>query len=558
MQSVIKKFSILTFLLFEVVWFFSAESSEEMKVWIFFKDRPYLKNQNSMIQRIPFSEKAIERRLTRGSGGWNENDFLIEASYVENVKKAGAKVLLASRWLNAVSATCDSRCRTNLSKLTFISTLRPVGNYRRENAKISQNIQFMKASNNSADTLELEYGLSRDQLEQIKVIEAHVKGYAGQGETVAIMSTGFRKDHQAFRGKEIVGEYDFVHGDDNCSNGNPDWVGTATWSVIGGEFPGELYGPAYKSKVILVVTDELQNETSIEEDRWVAGFEFADQMGASVVDATLGHLDSYQTSDYDGMTSIASRIASTASKKGIVVTTCTGYYDKLLLPGDAFDILTVGLADAKGSIFPFSFKGRTADGRLKPEVIARGSKVYKASTSAPDAFTFFTSNVEPCSLVAGGAAVVLSARPDWNPLQVREAIMKTSSHADRPTIGYGYGNVNIAKAIDFLPANSVVIDHVPIKTQLHSGQPIKVTARIRAQNTLNLNQLNLFWKKQGMATYQQLKLTSVPGVEDNFQGFIPAQSKGTTILYYLSAKDMKGKKTKVPFGPGKSFQFTIS
>ena len=234
-----------------------------------------------------------------------------------------------------------------------------------------------------------------------------------------------------------------------------------------------------------------------------------------------------------------------------------GITGQLYLPSDATNILSVGIVDEKGVLVPFSTKGPTADGRMKPEVLAAQENFYKAENTAVNGFTFEHSRFEASCLVAGAAAVVLSAHPDWNPLQVIEAMTKTASRADHPENGYGYGIVNVASAIDFLPANAVVIEHTAIKNSKNNGQPIPVTARIRAQQGLNMNSLTLFWKNQNSAGFQKVKMTSVPGAVDQFRALIPAASTGDVISYYLTAKDVKGKTTKAPFGQGKVFQFSI-
>lgn len=552
--------------------FLSGESSDDLKIWIFFKDRPYLKAGNvPTLQAAGFSREAIQRRVARGLESWNESDMPVDSSYVESVKAAGGRVLVTSRWLNAVSAVCESRCRANLARLPFITDVRPVATYSRPLDRRSEHSSTVTAPSYSpasldSDAAALSYGPSKHQLDQIHVPEAHRKGFAGQGITIAYFSTGFRKDHVALKGHEIVAEFDFVNGDTDTHNGvkeengdvfNFDWPGTSDWSVAAGAFPGQIYGPAFKSKAILAVTDNLRTRTTIEEDNWVAGFEFADRMGADVIEGSLGFTNTYGASDYNGKTAISSRLASTAAKKGIVLVSDMGISGMVYLPSDATNILSVGIVDQNSVLAPFSTKGPTVDGRMKPEVLAPELKIYKAENTPMDGFTFEHVGFEASCLVAGAAAVVLSAHPDWNPLQVMEAMKKTANHADHPENGFGYGLVNVAAAIDFLPANSVVIEHTPINTRHHNGQPIAVTARIRAQRGLNLNSLSLFWKNQKSTGFQRVQLTPVPGAVDRFRASIPTASTGDVISYYLTAKDVKGKSTKAPFGPGKVFQFSI-
>src|SRR5262249_53689076 len=153
----------------------------------------------------------------------------------------------------------------------------------------------------------------------------HSQGFAGQGEIVAIFDSGFRKDHIAFKNHPIVAEHDYVFDDDNVQDGGQfDTHGTGTWSCVGGSAPGQLFGRAYKGSFILTATEDIGSETKVEEDNWVAAFEWADRLGATVISSSLGYSNWYTKADFNGTTAVTSRVASTAAKKGIVVVNSAG------------------------------------------------------------------------------------------------------------------------------------------------------------------------------------------------------------------------------------------
>jgi subtilisin family serine protease len=52
-------------------------------------------------------------------------------------------------------------------------------------------------------------------------------------------------------------------------------------------------------------------------------------------------------------------------------------------------------------------------------------------------------------LVAGCAALLLEARPDWRPEDVRNALRATASHADSPDNDYGWGIPDVLAAMYF-------------------------------------------------------------------------------------------------------------
>ena len=99
--------------------------------------------------------------------------------------------------------------------------------------------------------------------------------------------------------------------------------------------------------------------------------------------------------------------------------------------------------------------------------------------------------------------MLLSARPDWTPLQVREAIMMTASRAIHPDNDFGWGIVDLNKAIDFLPAQSVVIDHKPLKDQNKLCNLIAWWQKFVRNEGSILSQLFVDWRQSGFSTFHE-------------------------------------------------------
>jgi subtilisin family serine protease len=72
-----------------------------------------------------------------------------------------------------------------------------------------------------------------------------------------------------------------------------------------------------------------------------------------------------------------------------------------------------------------------------------------ASPYTTDGFGLWNGTSLSCPLVAGVVALVVQAQPDWSPLEVKEALMATASHATRPDIRYGWGIVSAEDAINY-------------------------------------------------------------------------------------------------------------
>jgi hypothetical protein len=534
-------------------------SNSSSRVWIFFKDKPQWKLKSSSV-KSEFSEAALRRRELRGVTKFDETDLPVDASYICMVRSAGGRVRTESRWLNAVSAECNSECVSVVRRFSFVQSIESVRIYTRAIEPI-QVTSEKKISPQS--TTALNYGSSRDQLAQLKVPGAHQRGFSGKGEIVAIFDTGFRKDHIAFKNHKIIAEHDFVFDDDDVTNGGEfDSHGTGTWSCVGGAVPGQYYGPAYHADFLLAVTEDIRSETRVEEDNWVAAMEWADRKGASVISSSLGYSDWYGPDDYNGTTPVTSRAASTAARKGIVVVNSAGnsgpFAPSLGAPADAFNILAVGAINGASDIADFSSRGPTADGRIKPEVVARGVSTYMASNFSAQSFGRGSGTSFSCPLVAGCAAVLLSARPDWTSFQVREALMMTASRANHPDNDFGWGIVDLNKAIDFLPEKSVVIDHKPLKDTNQTAKPYRVVAKIRAQRRLNPNQLFVYWRRSELGEFSRELFQAVASKPDQYQAFIPAQPSGVRIEYFLSAKDIAGKQSRDPYrAPANVFSFKV-
>ncbi|MCX6831119.1 MAG: S8 family serine peptidase, partial [candidate division Zixibacteria bacterium] len=305
------------------------------------------------------------------------------------------------------------------------------------------------------DSKGLSYGSSAAQLTQISVPQCHDSNYAGQGVIISMFDSGFRTSHNSFtqirnQGR-LLAKYDFVFHDtvvDNQVNDDASaWShGTSTWSACGGENPGIHYGPAYKASFILCKTEDIRSETQVEEDNWEAAVEFADALGTDIISSSLGYSDWYDTPDYNGQTCVSTLAALQAARYGILVCNSIGNSGPgattMGAPADADSIISVGAVTSSGTLSYFSSMGPTADGRMKPEVCARGSSAYLASASSDGAYGYGDGTSFSCPLTAGAAAVIWGAHPDWTNMQVRAAMMTTASRATNPDNSYGWGIVN--------------------------------------------------------------------------------------------------------------------
>jgi hypothetical protein len=96
----------------------------------------------------------------------------------------------------------------------------------------------------------------------------------------------------------------------------------------------------------------------------------------------------------------------------------------------------------------FSARGPTADNRIKPEVVAMGENTVVVNPTSTTAYTTNSGTSFSAPLVAGAVAVILSAKPDLTPHQVRQLLLDTASNHATPNNEIGWGLIDIIQVLD--------------------------------------------------------------------------------------------------------------
>ena len=447
-----------------------GKRGNKFRVWIYFHDKPG--SVNAFI-----SERAIERRKKNkayATSGWYDKEVFSE--YVNTIKNLGLEIKNSSRWLNAISVETDINNLKNILEYDFVKKIKPVYRYRKKKKTIFKDKG--NAINNSLINRDLDYGYSQAQIEQINAHIGHQRGYFGQGIRILLLDTGYLLDHSAFDSLNVIDQYDFINNDSITHNeldqDNSQQInhGTAMLSIIGSYLPGSLIGPAYKSEFLLAKTEDVSNESQVEEDNYIAALEWGEALGADISSSSLGYLDWYSYCDMDGNTAVTTIGVDIASSLGMLCVTSAGNWGGtppnqdpcqiplehyISAPADADSVISVGAVSGTGEIAYFSSKGPSYDGRIKPEVCAMGVGVVGVQVgSQNDITTVYSGTSASCPLVSGAVAIIMSAKPDWTAMQVRHAILSTASNYSSPDTNKGYGIVNIADALDFeFSTNSV-------------------------------------------------------------------------------------------------------
>jgi subtilisin family serine protease len=419
-----------------------------------------------LLAALPFLEPAPRRTSTTAVWVFVRADAP-RRPQIDAIRATGARLRYVSRWLAAVSVDADAAAVRGLRALPFVTGLRPVARMRAlggERAGVRTAVHT--GATQTRDSAY--YGPNWPALRDLRIPAAHTAGFTGTGVTVGIVDTGFEPRHESVAGSRLAGARDFIGADgivyDEAGDPGIDQEvhGTRVWSLLAGNRPGRLVGTAPDATYLLAKVDLEPRDRQADEDRWVAAVEWMDSVGVDVIVSSIvfrsDFLDkpNYPFGVLDGDITITTRMADEAARRGILLVAAIGNdgpaVGTLAAPADADSVLAVGAVDALGQPALFvgggSARGPTADGRTKPELVARGVGIVAASSatlSAYDAGLAGTSYSTP--LIAGGAAIFMQAWPALSAMEVRDALLLAGDRAASPDDALGWGRPDVAAAI---------------------------------------------------------------------------------------------------------------
>ena len=404
------------------------------------------------------SQKSIDRRTKQGFPV-NETDLPIDPAYFEALTEAGASIQTYSKWVNTVVVKiADDEVLESINQLPFIDSLYPV--WRGELPELTPPAKDnAEQETPSIDLFDLRSDNYGDGLTQISLHNGyllHELGYAGKDMTIAVIDGGFRNVNKIdyFDQSKILGVKNFTHENVNPLEGNVDH-GTRVLSCMLANKSGNMIGTAPQANYYLFKTEVSNEEFPIEEDYWVAALEHADSLGVDIVSTSLGYSTfddpsmNHNHSQLDGVTVPASRASSMAASKGMLVMHSAGNegnksWEKIMIPADAKDMLTVGAITSDSILSVFSSLGNTSDGRIKPDIVALGTGTtlitHEGKITKANGTSF------ACPIMSGLAACLWQALPELNSLELIALIRKSAHRYQNPDNQYGYGIVDVLKA----------------------------------------------------------------------------------------------------------------
>ncbi|MGI9604167.1 MAG: S8 family serine peptidase [Acidimicrobiales bacterium] len=277
-------------------------------------------------------------------------------------------------------------------------------------------------------------------------------GVDGTGVGICIADTGLDPGHEQLDGTKIVGWSDQIgglgspyddhgHGTHVATIAAGDGTGGPDASTYIGVAPGaDIYG----TKVL--------DATGVGSDaQIVAGIDWcANQAGVDIISMSLG-----TTEGSDGLDAMSVAVDNAVTNHAKTVVVAAGNIgdadDTVGAPGAAAMAITVGAAGewsgAPGTaqqsfgpyLAPFSSRGPTLDGRVKPDVTAPGVTITSALAGTTGGYTTLSGTSMATPFVAGLAALALDVDAALTPAQLKNLMMGSARDLGSVGVDHHWG-----------------------------------------------------------------------------------------------------------------------
>jgi serine protease AprX len=319
----------------------------------------------------------------------------------------------------------------------------------------------------AVDSAQSSFGLAQARLDA--GVDGDADGspdaYSGNDLVAAVIDSGIDVGHADLDEGKVIGWTDLVNGiatpyDDHGH-------GTAVSAVLAGDGdarPDRRYlGVAPGAALVGIKVLDGRGSGTVGDV--VRGVEFAvaakDEYGIEAINLSLE-----QAGCSDG-TDAVSLAVNTAQAAGLVVVTAAGNQGPgtctIGSPGAAANAITIGAMSDLGAhgfrLAPFSSRGKTLDGRLKPDVVAPGVSITTAQAGTAAGYRALDGTSLAAPFVTGLALLMRDANPQLGPQEVKNAITATAVDWGRggsntapgstgPDVDYGAGRLDGYAALE--------------------------------------------------------------------------------------------------------------
>ncbi|MHA2330210.1 MAG: S8 family peptidase, partial [Candidatus Hodarchaeales archaeon] len=295
-------------------------------------------------------------------------------------------------------------------------------------------------------------------LQNVKLDTLHSLGLTGSGVTIAILDTGIDANHPdlddldgnpATSDSKVILEKSFIDYDgDGIADTSPlDHMGHGTHVAGIAAANGILTGAAPDAWLL---NGKVLDNNGYGSTSWlISGIDWAITNGANIISLSLSLGDST-------VSPIMETAIQYAWENNVLVVAAAGnsgpFQNSVSSLGLTTRTLTVGASGPLNSITPFSSRGPSIFGEIKPNVVAPGESVFSTVTRS---YMQSSGTSMATPIVSGLAAVLQSSNSSIGVDSIRSAIISTATNLDYHTFSQGAGLVNAEQAYFFLQHPSI-------------------------------------------------------------------------------------------------------
>ncbi|MCT9111045.1 S8 family serine peptidase [Streptomyces mirabilis] len=287
---------------------------------------------------------------------------------------------------------------------------------------------------------------------QIGAPDVWKAGFDGKGVKIAVLDTGVDTGHPDLAGR--IAESESFVPDEGIQDGFGHGTHVASTLVGSGAASGGRYKGVAPGAELAV--GKVLDDTGHGQESWIiAGMEWAAHSGAKVVSMSLGGTASGPS---DPLSETVDRLSASTGTLFVIAAGNAGPSDETVgTPGIADSALTVGAVDKSDHLASFSSRGpRLGDSAVKPEITAPGVNITAArasgtsmGTPVDDYYTTASGTSMATPHVAGTAALVAQAHPDWTGEQIKADLASTAkTQSDADVYQQGDGRVDAVRAVE--------------------------------------------------------------------------------------------------------------
>jgi serine protease AprX len=401
------------------------------------------------------SAKALSRRSRQGLAV-DSTDLPLSAKYISLLNEAGLHVVGGSKWNNTVIVRVpDHQTISKAADMPFVTRCVKV-------FSTPDSIKPMTPDAIVTDTASQKmhrsnpYGRGLTQIGMLNGTGLHQAGFQGEGMLIAVIDGGYMNvDKIGYLKKvHVAGIRDCVYPYTANVFSLLDH-GTMVLSDMAADSDSLFVGTAPHAAYLLLRSEDGRTESLVEEDYWAQAVEYADSVGADVINSSLGYTlfddttTNHQYREQDGLTAINSRTASMIASKGMILVNSAGNeglrpWKRINCPADARDILTVAALKSDSINATFSSVGPSIDGRVKPDVSSLGVSSTVIDGTGIITTANGTSFASP--ILCGMVACLWQALPGKTAYQIMDLVRRSGDRFDHPDNVFGYGVPDFWKA----------------------------------------------------------------------------------------------------------------